>query len=121
MMTRKEAHEFMAQKEFETMGKHKWGCHRTFQLWVEELVNKIYGDGEHKQETSMTKDQLQIAELQSLCARTLGVLEEEKFFEKTIDGETGYYTLHRDLEKARDGKEFKMFIEIIKVLEGEDD
>jgi hypothetical protein len=116
MMTKEEALYFMKFKELETAGRHRWSCHRTFQRWVEELIDRIYGDCDNKQEASMTNEELQIAELQSLCARTLKVLEEEKFFEKTLDGETGYYTLHRDLEKARDGKEFKMFMEIIKTL-----
>jgi len=64
----------------------------------------------------MTKQELQIAELQSLCSRTLEVLEEEKFFDKTMEGEVWYSSLYRDLKKARDGKEFKMFINIVKEL-----
>ena len=69
----------------------------------------------------MTKQELQIAELQSLCARTLEILREEKFFNKTMKGEAWHSSLYRDLKKASNGKEFKMFIELIKALEAKNE
>lgn len=58
----------------------------------------------------MTNNELQIAELQALCSRTLAILEEHNFFERTLttDGYS-YSNLLRDLKKAQDGDEFKTF------------
>ena len=69
----------------------------------------------------MTKQELQIAELQSLCARTLEILKDEKFFDKTMKGEAWHSSLYRDLKRAGDGKEFKMFINMIKTLEAKNE
>ncbi len=59
----------------------------------------------------------QLAQLQELCGRTLIILNEEKFFQTAVDNEGyGHTSLERDLRKASQGKEFKMFIELMKHL-----
>ena len=73
----------------------------------------------------MTKQDIHIAQLQDLCGRTLAILEDENFFEKTADsGGYQYTSLFTDLTKAREGKELKTFnlmysrcIDVIKELE----
>ena len=47
-MNREEALRFMLTKEVETAGKYDWANHRTFQLWIDELIDKIYDDFESK-------------------------------------------------------------------------
>ena len=72
----------------------------------------------------MYKQDLEIAELQSLCRRTLIILEDEDFFDNTQDGEFWHSSLHRDLTKASRGdklttfeKMYKLAISVIKDLE----
>jgi len=63
------------------------------------------------------KDEAQLAELQCLCNRTLEILNDEKFFDKTMDGDGFWHSsLEKDLKKASQGKEFKMFLELMKRL-----
>ena len=64
----------------------------------------------------MTECETQLAELQNLCMRTLEILNEEKFFDKTSTTDGWHSSLHRDLTKASNGKQFKFFTELMKHL-----
>lgn len=62
----------------------------------------------------MTYEQTQIAELQHLCQRVLEMLKDENFFDKTAKDGFWHSSLYRDLDKASKGKEFKMFLELMR-------
>ncbi len=66
----------------------------------------------------MTECETQLAELQHLCMRTLEILDEENFWIKTEKDGFLHSSLQRDLKKASDGKQFKMFRELMKHLKG---
>lgn len=57
----------------------------------------------------MSEKDMHIAELQNLCKYTLGVLEKEKFFDKTSEDGFWYVSLRMNLIKASEGKELKSF------------
>jgi len=64
----------------------------------------------------MTECETQLAELQNLCMRTLEILNEEKFFDKTSTTDGCHSSLHIDLINASNGKQFKFFTELMKHL-----
>ena len=69
----------------------------------------------------MTTEQAQIAELQHLCQRVLEILKDENFFDKTAEDGFWHSSLYKDLDKASKGKEFKMFLELMKYLPAKKD
>jgi tRNA C32,U32 (ribose-2'-O)-methylase TrmJ len=64
---------------------------------------------------TIENNEAQLAELQHLCLRTLEILNDEKFFDKTMDKDGFWHSsLEKDLIKASNGKEFRMFLELMK-------
>lgn len=69
----------------------------------------------HEIEKQLENKNAQLAQLQELCSRTLSILIDENFFETSLDKDGyGHVSLERDLKKASKGKEFKLFLELMK-------
>lgn len=60
------------------------------------------------------KLKVDLAHHQELAIRTLAILDDEKFFDKTSTDDGWHSALHRDLTKASEGEEFKLFQKLMK-------
>lgn len=53
---KQDAIDFLQKKEIETMGKHQWAHHLTFQMWVGEMLDEIFE--QETQDNEIEKDML---------------------------------------------------------------
>ncbi len=74
----------------------------------------------------MTKEQIQLAQAQSIANRAIMILDEHNFWETSRDGEFWEASLYNDLKKLAEGvelvtyaKERKLLYDRIKELQGE--
>jgi len=72
----------------------------------------------------MTKCEIDLAQAQSIAKRAMYILDEHDFWQTSADGEFWEASLHRDLTRLAEGKEFKTFrkerkmiLDVIKELE----
>ena len=68
---------------------------------------KMKTDGE------CSKQIIHIAQLQDICRRTLDILNEEKFFDKTSTKDGWHASMFNDLTKASEGQELKTFYKMM--------